>query len=165
MAGAETVVPFSVSRNAFETVLTNDAQPMTQFLVQRALEAEQERVEAMQAALSDKQRLRRDVRAVQLAYAARDARVLAREDAVRGSARRLGDEARQLWEVRKAALEEEARLKLEAEAKAKAEDAVCGAEAAAEAARALAVPDFTPDPVQPLLPAPALPEMDLNLNP
>ena len=62
-------------------------------------------------------------------------------------------------------LEEEARLKLEAEEKAKAEEAARAAEAAAKQTETLAIPDFTPDPVQPLLPAPTLPEMDLNLNP
>lgn len=166
LAGAETVVPFTVSRNAFESVLTSDAQPMTQFLVQRALEAEQERVEAMQAALSDKQRLRRDVRIVQLAYAARDARAAARETAVRESARRLGEEARLRWDVRKAELEEEARLKKEAEEKAKAEEAAAkAAAAAAKAAETLANPDFTPDSTLPQTPAPLLPEIDLNLNP
>lgn len=165
LAGAETVVPFTVSRNAFESALISDAQPMTQFLTQRALEAEQERVEAMQAALSDKQRLRRDVRAVQIAYAARDKRISAREAAVRGAARRVGEQARLMWEGTKAALEEEQRLKEEAEAKAKAEEEARAAAAAAKAEEMLNVPDFSADPVLPQDGVPVLPELDLNLNP
>ena len=39
-----------------------DTEPLAQFLTQRALEKEQARVEAMQAALLEKQRLRREVR-------------------------------------------------------------------------------------------------------
>lgn len=38
-----------------------DRQPLVQFLTQRALEREQERVESMQASLMEKQRLRRDL--------------------------------------------------------------------------------------------------------
>jgi peptidoglycan hydrolase CwlO-like protein len=38
-----------------------DRQPLVQFLTQRALEREQERVEAMQASLMEKQRLRRQL--------------------------------------------------------------------------------------------------------
>jgi hypothetical protein len=119
-------------------------------------------VEAMQAALSDKQRLRRDVRAVQIAYAARDARALAREVAVREAARKIGEEARLRWEETKAALEAEQRLKEEAEAKARAEEE---ARAAAQAVETLQVPDFAPDPVLPQDGVPLLPELDLNLNP
>src|SRR5690606_25349601 len=44
------------------TVRTFDSEPLAQFLVQRALETEQARVEAMQSALLEKQRLRREVR-------------------------------------------------------------------------------------------------------
>ena len=39
-----------------------DTEPLAQFLTQRALEREQARVEAMQSALLEKQRLRREVR-------------------------------------------------------------------------------------------------------
>lgn len=165
LAGAETIVPFTLIRNAFESSLTVDPLPMTQFLAQRALEAEQERVEAMQAALSDKQRLRRDVRAVQLAYAVRDARSAAREQAVRQAAKRLGDETRMEWEVRKAALEEEERQKREADERAKAEKEARAAEAAAKSADALGDPDFTGTPVLPGNSIPALPDLQLDLNP
>lgn len=97
--------PFGAVKRQF------DSEPLAQFLTQRALEKEQQRVEAMQAALLEKQRLRREVRY----YAAlQDAREKAAE------AKRQQEEA--------------ARLKAEADAKAKAEaDAQAQAEADAKA--------------------------------
>ena len=75
-----------------------DSEPLAQFLTQRALEIEQARVEAMQAALLEKQRLRREVRY----YAA------------------LQDEReRAAAELKRQ--QEEARLRAEAEARARAE--------------------------------------------
>ncbi|RVD07025.1 AsmA protein, partial [Mesorhizobium sp. M7A.F.Ca.ET.027.02.1.1] len=62
LVGSEPVVnftaegPFGAVKRAF------DSEPLAQFLTQRALEKEQQRVEAMQAALLEKQRLRREVR-------------------------------------------------------------------------------------------------------
>ncbi|RWN89540.1 MAG: AsmA family protein [Mesorhizobium sp.] len=111
LVGSEPVVnftaegPFGAVKRAF------DSEPLAQFLTQRALEKEQQRVEAMQAALLEKQRLRREVRY----YAAlQDARDKAAE------------------ELRKQ--QEAARLKAEADAKAKAEaDAQAKADAKAEA--------------------------------
>ncbi|RVB23233.1 AsmA protein, partial [Mesorhizobium sp. M7A.F.Ca.CA.002.10.1.1] len=111
LVGSEPVVnftaegPFGAVKRAF------DSEPLAQFLTQRALEKEQQRVEAMQAALLEKQRLRREVRY----YAARqDARDKAAEELRRQ--------------------EEAARLKAEADAKAKAEaDAQAQAEADAKA--------------------------------
>ncbi len=58
--------------------LSVDATPMVQFLTQRALELEQQRVEAMQASLLEQQRLRREVR-----YFAALADERAREDSLR----------------------------------------------------------------------------------
>ncbi|MER8413970.1 AsmA family protein [Mesorhizobium sp. M1342] len=111
LVGSEPVVnftaegPFGAVKRAF------DSEPLAQFLTQRALEKEQQRVEAMQAALLEKQRLRREVRY----YAALQ---IERENAAE--------------ELRKQ--EEAARLKAEADAKAKAEaDAQAKAEADAKA--------------------------------
>lgn len=197
LAGAETVVPFTVSRTlgGIETGATefaSDAQPMTQYLTQRALEAEQARVEAMQAALTDKQRLRRDLRTVQLAYADRDRRASALEGALRAAAKIKGEQAQQLWLDEKARLEEEARLQREAEEKArieaeakaaeeavKAEAAAKAAEAAAKAAEAAkaAQTQTLPDPnlADPFgapqetpgtgTVVPAIPKLQLDLNP
>ncbi|MDP3896916.1 MAG: AsmA family protein [Mesorhizobium sp.] len=105
-----------------------DTQPLAQFLTQRALEIEQARVEAMQALLLEKQRLRREVRY----YAAlQTERERAEAERVRAEEERLRAEE----EARKKAAEEE-RLRLEAEAKAKAEAEAKAAELAkAEAAK------------------------------
>ncbi len=127
VTGAESVVPFHLIHSASVTSFETDTAPMGQYLTQRALEREQARVEAMQAALIEKQRLRRDVRTLQLAYAVRDARAQKLEEALREAGRRQGEIARAQWETEKARLEEEAKAKAEAEEKAKAE-----AEAAAK---------------------------------
>lgn len=57
LAGSEPLVRYSWNS---ETGLELDTGPLTQFLTQRALEREQARVEAMQALLLEKQRLRRE---------------------------------------------------------------------------------------------------------
>jgi hypothetical protein len=96
--------PFGAVRRQF------DSEPLAQFLIQRALEIEQQRVEAMQAALLEKQRLRREARYYAALQEARD---------------KAAEELRQR--------EEAARAKAEADAKAAAEQ-----QAADEAARAQA---------------------------
>ena len=102
LVGSEPALRFSVEGSPGATERTFDSEPLAQFLTQRALEIEQARVEAMQAALLEKQRLRREVRY----YAAlQTERVRAAEEK-----RRLEEEAR----IR---AEEEARLKREAEEK------------------------------------------------
>ncbi|RVA41008.1 AsmA-like C-terminal region-containing protein, partial [Mesorhizobium sp. M7A.F.Ca.CA.004.11.1.1] len=111
LVGSEPVVnftaegPFGAVKRAF------DSEPLAQFLTQRALEKEQQRVEAMQAALLEKQRLRREVRYYAALKTERD---------------------KAAEELRKQ--EEAARLKAEADAKAKAEaDAQAKADADAKA--------------------------------
>ena len=110
-----------------------DTEPLAQFLTQRALEREQARVEALQSALLEKQRLRREVRYYASLQFERDrAAELARKAAEEAAA-----EAK-----RKA--EEEARAKAEAEARARAEAEQRDAEAkrqAEEAAKAQAEAD------------------------
>ena len=93
-----------------------DTEPLAQFLTQRALEREQARVEALQSALLEKQRLRREVRY----YAS----LQFERDKAAEIARKAAEEAAA---AAKRKAEEEARAKAEAEAKAKAEEA--GAEA------------------------------------
>ena len=100
MAGSEPTLRFSLEGRPATARLVFDSEPLAQFLTQRALEREQARVEAMQAVLIEKQRLRREVRY----YAALQAE--------RG---RLAAEA-----LRKA--EEEARRRAEIEASRKAEE-------------------------------------------
>ena len=190
VTGAETVVPFHLVYSESVTSFETDAAPIGQYLTQRALEREQARVEAMQAALIEKQRLRRDVRTLQLAYAARDARALRLEQALREAARRQGEVARTQWESEKARLEAEEKAKAEAEEKARAEaeaaakasekaDEKARAEADAKAAEAAAnaleldAPDVKPQAGFDSLPGvnpdaqkiPALPGLDLQITP
>lgn len=107
IAGAEPVVGVSIEGPYRNPAVTIDRQPLVQFLAQRALEREQQRVETMQIALVEKQRLRREARLYQ-----------ARAD----ERARLAEEKRLQEEARKKA-EEEARLEAERQAaKLKAEE-------------------------------------------
>ncbi|RUW39517.1 AsmA protein, partial [Mesorhizobium sp. M8A.F.Ca.ET.021.01.1.1] len=111
LAGSEPAVNFTAEGPFGAVKRQFDSEPLAQFLTQRALEKEQQRVEAMQAALLEKQRLRREVRYYAALQDARD---------------KAAEELRQQ--------EEAARLKAEADAKAKAEaDAQAQAEADAKA--------------------------------
>lgn len=111
LVGSEPVVNFTAEGPFGAVTRQFDSEPLAQFLTQRALEREQQRVEAMQAALLEKQRLRREVRYYAALQDARD---------------KAAEELRQQ--------EEAARLKAEADAKAKAEaDAQAQAEAEAKA--------------------------------
>ncbi|TPK70859.1 AsmA family protein [Mesorhizobium sp. B2-4-15] len=111
LVGSEPVMNFTAEGPFGAVTRQFDSEPLAQFLTQRALEKEQQRVEAMQAALLEKQRLRREVRYYAALQDARD---------------KAAEELRQQ--------EEAARLKAEADAKAKAEaDAQAQAEADAKA--------------------------------
>jgi hypothetical protein len=116
LVGSEPVINFTVQGPLGETERSFDSGPMAQFLTQRALEKEQRRVEAMQAALLEKQRLRREVRYYASLQDARD----------------KAEEHRRLEEMRVKA-ETEARERARAEAQAKAEADAAAAQAAAEA--------------------------------
>ncbi|MGN6306098.1 MAG: AsmA family protein [Mesorhizobium sp.] len=146
LVGSEPAVNFTVEGPLGAAVRRFDSQPLAQFLTQRALETEQRRVEAMQAALLEKQRLRREVRY----YAAlEDARARAaeaerqRQEEERLKAEEAAKAAAQVAAQAKAQAEAEAaaRAQAEAEAKAQAEakanaDAAAKAEAAKRAAEA-----------------------------
>ncbi len=97
LVGSEPAVRFAAEGIPGMMTVRLDTEPLAQFLTQRALEIEQARVEAMQAALLEKQRLRREARY----YAA-----------LQSERQRLDEERRRT--------EEEARKKAEAEAAAKA---------------------------------------------
>jgi uncharacterized protein involved in outer membrane biogenesis len=131
LVGSQPALNFVAEGAPGDVALVFDTQPMAQFLTQRALELEQARVEAMQALLLEKQRLRREVRY----YAAlQDERARAEEERLRAEEEaRLQAEAEARAAAEAAALaaaEEEARLQAEQEAKAKAE---AEAKAAADA--------------------------------
>lgn len=123
LVGSEPAMNFSLEGPLGATERSFDSDPMAQFLTQRALEQEQRRVEAMQAVLLEKQRLRREVRYYNALSAAREERK--RLEALRVKAE---TDAR----VR-AAADYKAKLEAEAAAKAKAEE---DARLAAEQAKA-----------------------------
>jgi hypothetical protein len=62
LVGSEPSLGMTVQGPFGETTASFDTAPLTQYLTQRALEREQARVEAMQAGLLERQRLRREVR-------------------------------------------------------------------------------------------------------
>lgn len=62
LAGSEPAIRFSAIGPLENIQVSTDTDPLRQFFTQRALEKEQERTEAMQAALLERQRLRREVR-------------------------------------------------------------------------------------------------------
>jgi uncharacterized protein involved in outer membrane biogenesis len=115
LVGSEPALRFSLRGPFGATVRDFDSEPLAQFLMQRALEAEQARVEGMQSALLEKQRLRREVRY----YAA------LQED---------HDKAAEAWRLQQQA-EAEARRKAEEEARLKAEAEEQARRAEAEKAR------------------------------
>lgn len=152
LVGSEPTVRFGLAGLPGTYERTLDTGPMAQFLIQRALEKEQARVEAMQAVLLEQQRLRRETRY----YLARaEARAAAAEitrqaeEAARLE-REASDRARAEAEAKRAteAAEEKARAAAEAErvateqaaereaaAKAAADEAAAEARAAEDAAR------------------------------
>ena len=108
LVGSEPALRFRVEGPIAAPVRTLDSEPLAQFLTQRALEIEQARVEAMQSALLEKQRLRREVRY----YAA----LQEEHDRATEQWRRQQEEARAAAEAEAAArrkAEEEARLEAE----------------------------------------------------
>jgi chemotaxis protein histidine kinase CheA len=118
LVGSEPVINFALQGPLGATKRSFDSGPLAQFLTQRALEKEQQRVEAMQAALLEKQRLRREVRYYASLQDARD----------------KAEERRQLEEMRvKAETEARERARALAAAQAKAEADAAAAQAAAEA--------------------------------
>ena len=120
VAGASPSVRFGVEGRPEALAASYDTEPLAQYLTQRALEREQARVEAMQAVLLERQRLRRETRY----YAA------------------LQEERARIEAERKAAEEEAARQAAEAEAARRAAEA----EAARRAAEEEAVREQAPAP-------------------
>jgi uncharacterized protein involved in outer membrane biogenesis len=152
LVGSEPTVGFTVEGSLAALSAHYDTEALAQFLTQRALEREQARVEALQASLIEKQRLRREVRyyalldferrkAVEALRKAEDEARRAAEEAARLAAEEAAriEAERRVEEAAKAAAEEK-RRRQEQEARRKAEEAA-RAEAerrAEEAARAAA---------------------------
>lgn len=146
LVGSEPSISFSVTGPLDDLDKRFDTVPLAQFLMQRALEVEQARVEAMQSALLEKQRLRREARY----YAS------LRDEHAREAERLRLEEERQRREdeerVRRQA-EEAARRAAE---QAKLEEQERAAQRAAEEAirRALERPAAPPAPPVPAFPMP-----------
>jgi len=149
-AGSEPTVRFLLTGPVGAPAVTLDSQPLAQFLTQRQLELEQARVEAMQAAIMEKQRLRREVahfsslKSKRLAFATEEAhrraetvRLFGEVEAARKQAEAEAAKKAAAEEVKRKAAEEEAqKAAAEAEAKRKAtEEAAQKAAAEAEAKR------------------------------
>lgn len=115
VVGAEPAIRFEADGQPGSVAVKLDTAPLAQFLTQRALEREQARVEAMQAQLLERQRLRREVRYYASLQLDRDR--LAEEQ------RQAEEEARAAEEARKAAAAEARRQAQEAEARRQAEEA------------------------------------------
>lgn len=101
-SGSAANLRYSIGGTYDEPSVQFDRQPLVQFLTQRALEREQERVEAMQASIMEKQRLRRQLD-------------LLSSDAQERERLRLEEEARRKAEAEAEAREQAARNALEAQ--------------------------------------------------
>ncbi|WP_274628375.1 AsmA family protein [Arvimicrobium flavum] len=162
LVGSEPTVRFALSGTPGAANLTFDTDPLAQFLTQRALEIEQARVEAMQADLLEKQRLRREARYYAALQKERD-RLAEEQRRAEEDARRKADDAAQIKAEEEARIkaeeearrqaEEQARLDAEAEAKRAAEQA--RREADEEAARAATQGEFPPPPTEQAAPVPS----------
>ncbi|BBD38712.1 AsmA family protein [Aminobacter sp. NyZ550] len=131
LVGSEPAMNFQIDGEPGATVKLFDSAPMAQFLTQRALEKEQARVEAMQAVLLEKQRLRRETRYFAALQAERER--IAEEARLAEEARiRAEEEAKAKAEAERLKAEEEAKAKAEAE-RLRAEEEKRAAEAAAKA--------------------------------
>jgi len=127
LAGSTPEVRFTVEGPLAALSGKYDTEPLAEFLTQRALEREQARVEALQSALLEKQRLRREVRY----YAS----LQFERDKAAEALRKAQEEARVAAEARRKA-EEEARLAEEARRQAEEQAWAEAARQAEEAARA-----------------------------
>ncbi|TPM55059.1 AsmA family protein [Mesorhizobium sp. B2-2-4] len=176
LVGSEPAMNFSVEGPFGAVKRQFDSEPLAQFLTQRALEKEQQRVEAMQAALLEKQRLRREVRyyaalqdqrdkaAEELRQQEEAARLKAEADAKAKAEAEA--QARAEAEAR-AKADAEAKAKAEADAKAKAEEAMRTAsqekarlEAERKGAEQAPNPERAPPPVANDNPPPAKPQFN-----
>ncbi|MGD9912936.1 MAG: AsmA-like C-terminal region-containing protein, partial [Rhizobiaceae bacterium] len=125
LVGSEPLVRFSAEGPLEAIVASLDTEPLAQFLTQRALEIEQARVEAMQAVLLEKQRLRREVRYYASLQTERDKAaeaLLKQEEEARARAREEAERKAREEAEAKAKADAEAKAKADAEAKAKADE-------------------------------------------
>lgn len=113
LVGSEPTLNFSINGPFADMRRSFDSAPLAQYLTQRALEHEQQRVEAMQAELLEKQRLRREARYYADLQAQRER--AAEEERRRQEEARLRAEEEARARAEAAAREEQERLRREAE--------------------------------------------------
>ncbi|MBK8457092.1 MAG: AsmA family protein [Phyllobacteriaceae bacterium] len=130
IVGAEPEMQFSIAGSAAAPAVTSDFQPFGRYLLQRALEREQARIEAVQAALAEKQRLRRETR--HFAWLADERARLAAEEKARLEAEEAERRAAEEAALKKAEEDAAATRKAEEDA-ARAEQEKAAAETAARA--------------------------------
>ena len=126
VAGADPAVRFGVEGPPEALKASYDTGPLAQYLTQRALEREQARVEAMQAVLLERQRLRRETRyyaALQDERARAEAERKAAEEQARLEAEEQARKAAEADAAKKAAEQEAARKAAEEQARKAAEEA------------------------------------------
>ncbi|MDW6020713.1 AsmA family protein [Mesorhizobium sp. BAC0120] len=137
LVGSDPSVGFTVEGPLAALSGRYDTEALAQFLTQRALEREQARVEALQASLIEKQRLRREVRYYASLQFERDRAAEAQRRAEE-EARRAAEERRKAEEAARAAAaqaaEEAAKAAVEEEAKRRADEAARAEDAAKAAA-------------------------------
>ncbi len=145
LVGSQPQVRFTAIKTATSANVEFDSQPLSQFLNQRALEREQARVEALQAGLLEKQRLRREIRYQRALEEERirrkdeERRVRIERDRQNRQAAALNAaRSRAAAEAERRRLEEAARLEVERRATEAAERAERAVREAAKAARRLA---------------------------
>lgn len=152
LIGAEPSVRIAATGPLGAMTATYDTAPLTQFLTQRALEIEQLRVEALQAGLLEKQRLRREVRyfaSLEQARLEEEARRRDEEDVIEGDNEGQGAVVEPSAEPAPERLEDAVRRILDEEAKKRADDeAKATDDDARRAAAAVASePEADPTPV------------------
>lgn len=137
LVGSEPVLDFALHGSLPAPTRSFDAAPLAQFLTQRALEREQQRVEDMQAALLEKQRLRRETRYYAALQAGREKAAAERRRLEEEKARAAAAEAAQAAQAERERAEAEAARKAQAEEAARkaAEQAAAEEKARREAER------------------------------
>ncbi len=124
LVGSEPTLNFAIDGPVGDMRRSFDTTPLAQYLTQRALEHEQQRVEAMQAELLEKQRLRREARYYADLQAQRER--AAEEERRRQEEARLKaeEEARAKADTERAAREQRERLRREEELRTRASPAI-----------------------------------------
>lgn len=161
LVGSEPAVGLTLEGSFASPSLRFDTAPLAQFLVQRTLEREQARVEDLQAALLEKQRLRREVRYFQTQAALRAQEAASQDLLIQAAQIRIQDRAAlDAAEAKQNAATEEAKRQGEEAERRKVEAAIRLAES--ERAKPAAPPPEAPKAEEARPPVPAARELNLE---